>query len=80
MSDLFPIEESLSPKLKWLREHKLATFKNAAGKWGVAPIFTATTEDEAIIDYAQEHGLAHYSVVPPENTASPTTAEDMAFG
>jgi hypothetical protein len=76
--ELFPVEESLSPKLRWLREHKLATFKNAAGKWGVAPIFTATTEDDAIIDYAQEHGLAHYSVAPP--AASPTTAEDMEFG
>lgn len=61
-TELFPTEESLSPRLLWLRKHGLATFKNAAGKWGVAPVFTSATEDEAILTYCEEHGLKHWTL------------------
>lgn len=64
--DLFPVPEVLSPKLAWLKKHRLETFTRD-GHW-VCANFGRTistqgeTEDEAIILYCEHCNLRHHSL------------------
>ncbi len=66
MTTLFPVPESLSPKLVWLAKHRLHT-KDMSGYWlcrngGWTKSAKGDTEDEAIIDYCARHGLKHWTL------------------
>lgn len=66
MSDLFPIEPSLSPKLRWLRENHLATWQDASGWFCGTPGRTimahGDTEEEACLAWCESRGIKHWTV------------------
>lgn len=71
MTELFDIGESLSPRLKWMREHEVRTFSLDEGyyeEFNLDPWECTSnkgnfrkgkgeTEDEAIIDFARKNNL-----------------------
>ena len=68
MPDLFPESEteSLSPKLAWLKKHRLMT-KEVAGLWlcqnaGQTYSTCAETEAEAILGYCEKYSLKHWTL------------------
>ena len=74
MNELFPIEESLSPKLAWLRAHGLEVWKTESEDepWTCAKFSNglpdmdgavfADTEEEVILSWCARTGLVHYSI------------------
>ncbi len=64
MSELFQIEESLSPRLAWLRRHDLTTRKLPSGRWECVfdeeNIGSGATEDESTIDFCLKTQLPHF--------------------
>ncbi len=63
--DLFPVEESLSPKLAWLRAHGLSVMRLENGKYICVldedNLGTGATDEEACVDFCIKHRLAHWS-------------------
>lgn len=63
MNDLFPIEETLSPRLKWMAANGIRTYKNdymsrpwmAIGELGAYE--RGDTEEEALIAFAKKLNL-----------------------
>jgi len=68
MPDLFEIPESPSPKLVWLKKHRLSlNFIEHSQDWmccnaGYTWQGRGKTEDEAILDYCERHGLKHWTL------------------
>lgn len=67
MTDLFEVPENLSPKLAWLKKHRLKTADHGKDGWvcrngGWTKVATGDTEDEAIVDYCERHNLKHWSL------------------
>ncbi len=67
MSDLFEIQESLSPRLIWLREHSLTLTHVAASKWECAldeeNVARGETADEACIQFCLQTSLPHWNQI-----------------
>lgn len=63
-AELFEKEESLSPRLAWLKQHGLTLRKTDGGKWECVldeeNFGTAATADEACIDFCLKTGLPHW--------------------
>ena len=85
MTDLLPIPESLSPKLRWLREHGLRTNLDPLPRTYIGPLnsqpwvcsniartLCAFGEDEAeaILNYCHNSGLKHWEVAEYERQAA----------
>lgn len=67
MSELFEVPEVLSPKLAWLKKHRLKVFDNSPKGWmcrnaGWTKNASGDTEDEAILDYCERHNLKHWTL------------------
>lgn len=62
---LFSVSETLSPKLRWMREHKLElTYNSEIGQWVAMtpenpPVHTqiglGDTPEDALVDWARKH-------------------------
>ncbi len=66
MSDLFAIEPSLSPRLRWLDRHGLVVYKAIDGKF-VCLLDThnhakGDDEEDACVAFCLKTGLEHWSV------------------
>lgn len=65
MIELFEIPESLSPRLKWLRDHGLTLTCISAGKWECSldeeNVGTGQTPDEACIDFCLKTKMPHWA-------------------
>lgn len=66
--ELIPFEESLSPRLKFLRENHLRVY-NDGQFWicrnaGYTREVSADSEDNAIIAYCEKYNIRHYSLPP----------------
>ncbi len=66
MSDLFEVPEVLSPKLAWLKKHRLATEQRdslwACHNGGRTQEKFGLTEDEAILYYCEWFNLKHWTI------------------
>lgn len=68
MTDLFPEAKADSPKLAWLKKHRLETYHYGGGDgWrcsnsGRTNEALGFTEEEAILAYCEKYGLKHYSL------------------
>jgi hypothetical protein len=64
--ELFETPQHLSPKLAWLKKHRLAT-EEANGGWrcrngGYTHEAYGVSEDEAILAYCDVYGLKHWTL------------------
>lgn len=69
MSELFPESETTadSPKLKWLKKHKLTVLDDSPKGWicrngGWTKAVHGDTEDEAIINYCERYDVKHWTL------------------
>lgn len=66
MTSPFPLPDSPSPKLVWLKKHRLAVEKRdslfACHNAGRTRETFGLTEDEAILTYCELFNLRHYSL------------------
>ncbi len=62
---LFDLPESLSPKMKWLRQHGLILRKLENGQWECAldaeNFGRGETDEDACVDFCLKTKLAHWS-------------------
>ena len=65
MSDLFPIEETLSPRLKWMRENRIETYDNSEA-WGEEP---GTWIATLAVGNALGLTACHWATAPTEDEA-----------
>lgn len=66
MTDLFQVPDSPSPKLTWLRKHKLGT-KSVGCQWlchDAGYVWTAygESEEDSILAYCEKYDLTHWTL------------------
>lgn len=65
MSDLFDIPISLSPRLRWLRDHDLVLRETVTGAWECVlnqeNIGRGATADEACVNFCLKTKLPHWT-------------------
>jgi hypothetical protein len=69
MSDeLFQIEPTLSPKLRWLERHGLTVTKLPTGRYECAlddvTVATGDSEEDACLEFSLKFKLPHWSMWP----------------
>lgn len=63
MDDLFPVETSLSPKLRWLADNCLSTRRLESGRWECSlddeNFARGEDEEEACVVFCLKTGMKH---------------------
>ncbi len=67
MTELFPVEKSLSPRRAWLERHGLTLMKLESGRFEVRldseNFARGDDEDEACVEYCLKTGIRHWNQV-----------------
>lgn len=65
MDELFPVQQSLSPRRAWLQRHNLTLHQLATGRWEIAldedNVCFGDTADDACVTFCIRHRLKHWN-------------------